>query len=179
MNLCLLILVNVIDACHHILLLLLENVKVVKCEDHSNDESDEEPNGLKIWVCTFVVLKHDQAFTMTHFVLLQDRRILTWNLLLLAVDHLFTYVMVAGIFLSLRLVALLHLAVSEESAFLLIESVEVDIHMDEGRQEDEGCGKYRYEKAVFELCPLDEVCLHLRVLHQLGGYFGRVVSVSR
>ena len=131
LNLCLLILVKVIDACHHILLLFLKNVKIVKCEDHRDDESEEEPKGLKIRVCTFVVLEHDQAFTMTHFVLLQDRRILAWNLLLLVVDHLFTYVMSAGIFLSLRLVVLLHTAVSEESAFFLIESVEVDIHMDE------------------------------------------------
>lgn len=72
---------HVLDSRSHLFLVELELLKVIKIEQHGYDQTNQEADSPQIWVLSLIVLKHDQAFTMTQLVLLDELGIVCGYLL--------------------------------------------------------------------------------------------------
>lgn len=113
---------EIVDSRSHVLLTLLKDVETVQVEKHGGNKSTKQGHSPKIGVRALVVLKHDQTFPVTHFMLsqnlcvvLRDLRLLTLEVVLVQFDI---------VLLSGRIVVLLHLLDVVEDLFFLVVGVE-------------------------------------------------------
>ena len=112
---------KIVDSRSHFLLTLLEDVEAVQVEEHGGNQSSKQAHSPEIRMRTLVVLEHDKALPVTHFMLSQYLSVVFRDLRLLTLEV--TLVKLDVVFLSGRVVVLLHLLDVVENFFFLVVGV--------------------------------------------------------